>query len=180
MYVQCTSRRRLLRVVPVAFSVLATVAPNAFAGDRLGHDSLKAKVATAGARAGMSSAAGGVFLGGFTSQNEPVVIQVAKSWRSIPMMRIALDMSCTSGVTPVFSDFWPRLPVGAGGRVRVGFTIPPSSTNSIEGGTDSLSGTLNRRHKWFSGVWRLQITISGPNGQSDSCDSGAVTFRATL
>lgn len=177
---QCPSLRSLARVVAVGLVALTTIAPNASGRDRAGRESLKARGATAEATARMSSAARAVFLGGFTSQNEPVVIDVAKSWKSIPMMRIAFDMRCTSGNTPAFTDFWARLPVGAHGRVRVGYTIPPSSTNSIEGGTDSLSGTLNRRRETFSGVWRLQITFSEPNGQSDSCDSGTVAFTASL
>src|SRR5579864_1545640 len=96
---QRPSAKRLWRVVPPVIVALATIVP------------------IASARARMSSDNAGVFLGGFTAQHEPVAIEVAKTWRRIPMMRIALDMHCTSGNTPVFTDSWARLPIGPHGGV---------------------------------------------------------------
>lgn len=177
MSANCRSRRRLLRGVPLGLIAVATIAPSASAGVRTAVGSLRAKAIAADAQARASSG-GSVFLGGFTSQNEPVVIHVAKSWKTIPLMRIALDMQCASGTTVTVPDAAGRLQVGAHGRVRATYSFP--SANGIQSGTDSLTGTLNRHRETFSGVWHLQLTLSASNGQSDSCDSGPVTFTAAL
>jgi hypothetical protein len=121
-------------------------------------------------------------LGGFTSQNWPVVLEVSSSGKRIGLAATTLAMSCTSGVSFPLGDGWQRLTIGPGGKVRALFTIPASagSTVSITGGTDSFSGTLDRKRAMFTGSWDLQLNYSMSDGTTDQCDSGRVTFAARL
>jgi hypothetical protein len=121
--------------------------------------------------------AAGRTLGGITSQGWPVVIKVSKNSRKITAVRLGLDLHCTSGLDLPFGDGFVRLPVTPTGKVKATAIITASSP--VTGGTDALSGRLNRSAGTFTGVWDLHLNFSD-NGQSDSCDSGRVTFTAVL
>jgi hypothetical protein len=129
-----------------------------------------------------ASPADGRALGGFTSQGWPVVVEVSSSGKQLGLVGTTLGMSCTSGVEFPLYDGWRHLAVGSAGKVHVAFTVPPSpgSPVSITGGTDSFSGTLDRRRATFVGSWDLQLSYSMSDGTTDQCDSGQVTLRARL
>lgn len=140
---------------------------------------------SASARSLAPGPAAGKFVGGFTSQGWPVVARVSSTATSIQKVRTGLNFTCTLGDNFQLGDGWIRLPVAKDGRVNAVTAIPPSagppgSGESLTGGTDSLSGKLNRRLGTFSGVWHMHLNFGMSNGQTDSCDSGHVTFTAGL
>jgi hypothetical protein len=126
--------------------------------------------------------AAGKVLGGFTSQSEPIVLEISKKDKRVDLAGTALDMTCTSGDQFTTADALVRLPISKQGKVHMTLVIPPSSGSptSITGGTDTFSGKLNRENATFSGVWQLHLTFSLSGGQTDQCDSGRVTFKARL
>jgi hypothetical protein len=129
--------------------------------------------------------ASGKALGGFTSQQMPVVLQITKQDKRIGIAATTLEMNCTSGDQPLLPDNWIKLPLSKKGAVNATVQLPPSApaagdTVGIAGGSDTFSGKLNAKKATFSGTWDLHIDFSMPNNQTDSCDSGRVTFRAVL
>jgi hypothetical protein len=124
----------------------------------------------------------GEVLGGFTSQGWPVVIAISKDGKRINAIGIGLDMSCTSGLNYGLRDFGSSIRLGPRGKIHLTAVIPPSpgSGVSLTGGSDSLTGTLNRQRLTFSGVWELILMFKDSTGQVDKCDSGRVTFAARL
>jgi hypothetical protein len=70
-----------------------------------------------------------------------------------------------------------RLSIGATGKVNASAIV--TAPSPMTGGTDTLSGRLNRSARTFTGVWDLHLNFSD-NGQSYSCDSGRVTFTVVL
>jgi hypothetical protein len=177
--------RRWLRclVVPgvlaVSMAAISTVSAKPRAGLAVMHDPT-ASVATNALTAGPSA---GNVLGGITSQGWPVVVEISKNGKRIDQVAIGLNMSCTSGIKYGFDDGWNRLPFGPHGKIHASAVIPPSpapSGESFTGGSDSLTGTLNRQKSTFSGVWDLILTFKDSTGHADKCDSGRVTFSARL
>ena len=139
----------------------------------------------ASARALAPGPAAGKVLGGLTSQGWPVVLKVSGNAKSIQRVRIGLEMNCTSGASFSVPDGWIRVPILRGGQVDASAAVSPSPASggsdvSITGGTDSFSGTLNRSSGTFSGTWHQHVDFATSGGQSDSCDSGNVTFTASL
>jgi hypothetical protein len=127
--------------------------------------------------------AAGRVLGGMTSQHWPVIMTLSGNEKSMDA-RVALDMGCTSGNDWTAPDGWSRISVPANGKVNVSQAVRPYAGSggsvSITGGLDSLSGKLNRKRGTFSGVWELQLNFASSNGQTDSCDSGRVSFSVRL
>jgi hypothetical protein len=129
--------------------------------------------------------AAGKVLGGFTSQHLAVVLEIAKKDKRVNLAGTAFNLTCTSGDQIVIPDGFQKLPIGKNGAVSVKFEIPasgpPSSTTTtLLGGTDTLTGKLNAKNATFSGTWELQLNFSVPNMPEDQCDSGRVTFKAVL
>jgi len=150
--------------------------------DRTSIQGWKLPGVTSALAAAAAVPASGEVLGGFTSQGWPVVVEISKDAKRINTIGIGLDMSCTSGQQAGLRDGWVRLPVGPRGKVHATLTIPasPGSSVSLTGGSDSLTGTLNRRRLTFSGVWELILMFKDSTGHVDKCDSGRVTFAARL
>jgi hypothetical protein len=61
-------------------------------------------------------------------------------------------------------------------------TIPPAagSTVSLVGGSDLFAGRLERGNTTFAGAWDLHLVFTTADGHKDTCDSGRVTFAATV
>lgn len=129
--------------------------------------------------------AAGMTLGGFTSQRWPVVVDVAKDGRRITQVALGLDMNCTSGGSFGTPDRFFDLPVWSNGSVHAAMLLPPlpaspGSTVSITGGSDSVTGRLDRRQATFIGTWQLHVDFQNSDGTSDHCDSGRVSFKTRL
>ena len=117
-------------------------------------------------------------LGGFTSQGYPVVVQIARGAHAISVAGIGLDMKCSSKAEFGLPDRWVRVPVRASGKFRDFATIPASGASGTEitGGSDLFTGRLDRRRWTVTGTWDLKLAFQTSAGQSDTCDSGRVTF----
>ncbi len=164
------SHRRRRASFVVAVSVLAL--------SLAGVPSALARPAAAG------GPADGHTLGGLTSQHWPVVVEISRNGKRIPMITAGLDLTCTSGTDLPIPDRWVNVPIGPGGAVSASVNLVPSSSSgsgvSLAGGTDTMIGRFNRKRGTFSGVWRAEATFSMSNGQTDDCNSGAVSFSAIL
>lgn len=125
----------------------------------------------------------GHVLGGMTRQHWPVIMTVAPTGKQFTA-EIALDMHCTSGDTWTAPDGWFGVAIPASGSINVEQAIPsiPGSgtQDSITGGLHTLKGKLNRKRATFSGVWELKLNFASSTGQTDSCDSGPVSFSVRL
>jgi hypothetical protein len=127
--------------------------------------------------------ADGHTLGGLTSQHWPVVVQISRSGKRIPLISAGIELTCTSGLDLPIPDRWGNVPIGSGGAVNASTTVAPDSSGSgvsLTGGTDRLTGRYNRKQGTFSGVWRVELKFSLGNGRTDDCKSGAVSFTAVL
>jgi hypothetical protein len=170
----------------LAAAALACVAPAASAHRVSRAHRLQALAsATAATSKTNPMPAAGKVLGGFTSQHEAIVLDVGKKDKRLTQVRTALNMSCTSGDQFLISDGFSNAPLAKNGSVSGTFQIPPEtptpgSTATLTGGTDSFSGKLNAKRATFSGTWDLHMTFALTGGQTDQCDSGHVTFKASL
>lgn len=129
--------------------------------------------------------AAGRVLGGFTSQQLPVVMQIATKDVRATVIATALNMSCSLGDQPVVPDGWVKLPFTKAGALKASIQIPPSGPTdssgvALAGGTDTISGKLNGKKATFSGTWDLHLDFTVPNSADDVCDSGRVGFKAIL
>jgi hypothetical protein len=124
---------------------------------------------------------GAPILGGFTSQGGPVVLEISKDAKRLQSAETALIMRCTSGSRFVYAEAAFRLAIKANGRVHISAT---TSTNDASGDviktSHSFSATINRRRWTASGVWRVHLDVTLSSGNTDSCDSGSVSFQARL
>jgi hypothetical protein len=124
---------------------------------------------------------GAPILGGFTSQGGPVVLEISKDAKHVQRAETALVMRCTSGSQFVLPGAVFRLGIRANGRVHISAA---TSTNDASGDliktSQSFSATVNRRRWTASGVWRMHLDVTTPSANTDSCDSGTVSFQARL
>jgi hypothetical protein len=175
--------RFLRRGLAVLLAVMATTVSAVWARSPADHASVLARAATAGASPrAIALPVPGDVLGGFTSQGWPVVLEISGNGKRVAVVATGLFMSCTSGVGFPVEDAWPLLPISAKGKVHAAITIPSfaGSSVSITGGSRSFAGRFNRARSIFWGQWRLHLNYKFSNGQTDQCDSGRVTFTATL
>jgi hypothetical protein len=128
--------------------------------------------------------ASGKVLGGFNSQQMPVVLEIAKKDKRIDVFGSVFNMNCTSGDQFVTPDGGAKLPISKNGNVDGVGVIPgdaPSATSiTLSGGTDSITGKLNAKTGTFRGTWDLHLSFAVPNAPNDECDSGKVTFKARV
>jgi hypothetical protein len=175
--------RFLRRGLAVLLAVMATAASAVWARSPADHAWVQTRAAMTGANAtAVAVPTAGHVLGGFTSQGWPVVLEISGNGKRIALVATGLDMGCTSGSGGPLEDGWQQLPIRAKGKVHAAITLPPfaGATVSITGGSRSFSGRFNRARSAFSGQWRLHLDFKYSNGQTDHCDSGRVTFTATL
>jgi hypothetical protein len=176
--------RHLLLVAGVIFAVVWTVAAAAaLASEPTKRIPARVTFMTAATRSHASDALGrGTILGGFTSQGWPIVIKLSSDHRRIARVGIGLDMRCASGSQFALRDGAGPVPIGAGRKVHMAATISPTSGSSVSivGGSDVFAGTLAPGRTAFSGVWDLRLAFATADGHTDTCDSGRVTFAATV
>jgi hypothetical protein len=123
--------------------------------------------------------ASGKTLGGLTSQQQAIVLAIAKKDKQVTQVVTALNLTCASGLQLLVPDDWTHLKIAHNGAVSAIALIAPG--NGITGGTDTFSGKLNAKKATFSGTWELKLGFSDPTtGQTDQCDSGLVTFHTVL
>lgn len=158
-------QRRPASLIVLAFAVAAclAVAPSAVARPAVS-----------------AGPANGHMLGGLTSQQWPVVVEISRNGQRIPMISAGLVLTCTSGAIVPIPDQWDMLPIARSGAVHAFTNLLPDPSAGMTGGTDSLTGRLNRKRGTFSGTLRFEMTFSLSNGQTDDCKSGPVTFTAVL
>jgi hypothetical protein len=120
-------------------------------------------------------------LGGFTSQGWPVVADITTDGKVLEVSATGLHMSCTSGVAFNAEDAWGPLSIGARGAIHGRISVLPQagSTVTLTGGSDTFTAKLNRARLTLAGVWHLHLNFRAADGQTDQCDSGRVTFRAS-
>ena len=175
-----------LRRVAGAAAVISVAM--AGAGSTVFASQSSARIADAGmrlvpARAVAVGPLTGKVLGGFTSQGWPAVIDITRKGKKIVDARIGIYMTCSLGDSFGMKDDWFQVPIARDGSVHVMTGITPASNGTIKlvGGSDSLTGTVNRKRWTFHGVWHLQLTFEDTStSQTDQCDSGQVSVEAVL
>jgi len=176
--------RHLLLVAGVVFVVMwLGAAAAALASEPAERIPARVSFMNAEARVRASDPPGrGIILAGFTSQGWPVVIKLSSDRSRIARVGIGLDMHCTSGSQFAVRDGGGPVPIRAGRKVHMAATIPPGAGPgaSIVGGSDLFTGTLAPGRTAFSGVWDLRVVFATADGHTDTCDSGRVTFVATV
>jgi hypothetical protein len=136
-------------------------------------------LAASGSPAGASGAARtGAFLGGFTSQEFPVVVQMSK--RRVVRIGIGLRLTCTSGGAFSLPDSYRDMKISKKGRFSAVFTNTlrnsDGTTTDLEG---SLTGTINKARTKAKGTWSLKATDHDLAGAvTDTCDSASVSWSA--
>jgi hypothetical protein len=120
----------------------------------------------------------GQVLGGSTSQGQPVVFELSRSGREVKRALVAIDLNCTSGGMLSLPDSYLGVKL-RGGRLKSSFTDSFVAEGVEYQRSGSVSGRMNRSHSAILGSWRLSLTIRDPQtGETDSCESGAVSYRA--
>jgi hypothetical protein len=124
---------------------------------------------------------GAPVLAGFTSQGGPIVLALSRDAKTVRLAETALVMKCTSGNEFVYPDAAFGLAIRPNGRVHIAVTasFKDRAGDSIKL-SHSLGATINRRRWTASGVWQVRMNVTRPTGQTDSCDSGAVSFHTQL
>jgi hypothetical protein len=180
-----SAKHRLIRLGAAAvIGAAASVISHGSAEAAPVNESLAHAAAVSQPKTTTSPAAGRV-LGGLTSQQAPVILDISKNSKRIDKAVTDLQLTCTSGDQLWFPDSWSRSPLDSHGSVSMHLTIPPDTSGgtngvTLTGGSDEFSGKLNRKTATFSGNWQLQLSFSMSDGTTDQCDSGLVTFRAKL
>jgi len=118
--------------------------------------------------------------GALTSQDWPLVAQLTLDRRLVARIEVGLEEKCTSGVTIFLPPSDKAIPINRGGAFSDSFEGGPTVLG--EGDTvsysDQLRGKLNRTRTRITGTWH-ERTVFTHAGQSDTCDSGTVSFTAT-
>lgn len=175
------SRGRRAKWLRVAFVVSAAIALHALVGSAQaaavdGRTLATARVAAVG---GGGSPAWRT-LAGFTSQHFPVFFKVSNDGKMVLAGGIGISMTCTSGGTVVWPDAFARVPIHPDGRLQANYASPTILTNGTASSmSDALTARLNPKHSQLSGTWQLSANFTFPDGTTDHCDSGPVSFSAT-
>jgi hypothetical protein len=166
------SWRRIISVITVTAAVMAAGASAQTTSGITAATTPGITVPRAGI-ANASTPAAGMVLGGFTSQGWPAVLDIAKNGNRIRVIGVGLDMKCTTGDEFGLPDGFINLPIAGNGKVHATRTIPPSPgpTVSLTGGSDSLTGRLDRKRSVFVANWHLHLSLKSSSGQTDQCDS---------
>jgi hypothetical protein len=145
-------------------------------------DVMRTMVMAIGAAAALALPAGAAassagFLGGLTSQHEPVVVKLAPNGRRVVTTHIALVLRCRSGEEFDFTDQFDDLPVSKSGRFGAHL-----DTGTVKNGPDdtvrvraAVNGRMRHAGQEVSGTWKLMLTGT-TDQQSVSCPSGRVHF----
>jgi hypothetical protein len=121
-------------------------------------------------------------LGGTTSDDWPVVVEINKSGKQLVRASIGLGLDCTSGGWIGLPDFYKKLRISKKGKF--GASFGPIPTNNPDGTKTafegSVSGKANKARTKASGTWQLKLTEMDATGAvTDTCDSGSVSWKVT-
>lgn len=127
-----------------------------------------------------AAAASGTPYGGYTAEQRPVTLTIAKDGRQILLARTGLDVNCTDGSGDFEPDAWKALPLSRSGAFRGDFADQKGM--SFDGkpmvSSGSIRGKVNARRRTLSGTWSIVHKIAQPDGSVVTCSSGNVKFSA--
>ena len=140
---------------------------------------LAAPVAASGSP-GKTRASPGVVLGGFSAQDFPVVVEMAKSQKRVAQIGLAIRLTCTSGGTFTVPDRYRGMRVSKKGRFSATFTdIVRNDDGTTTDLAGSVAGTINKARTKAKGTWSLEgIDHDMAGAVTDTCDSGSVSWSA--
>ena len=120
-------------------------------------------------------------LGGATSDDWPVVVEINKSGKQVVHASAGLTLNCTSGAIVPLPDVYDKLKISKKGKFAAAFGPVtqgnPDGTKTVFEG--SMSGKANKARTKASGKWQLKVTDMAAAGTvTDTCDSGAVSWKA--
>jgi hypothetical protein len=128
-----------------------------------------------------TAAAVGVFYGGRTPQDWPVVIELSKNRRQVVQAIVGLPLSCTSGRDVNLRDRWINIDVNKKRKFHAttGLITRRNDDGTTTDAVSTISGALNRARSKVSGKWRFKFTVYTSAGEViDTCDSGSVRWSA--
>jgi hypothetical protein len=127
-----------------------------------------------------AAAAGSTPYGGYTSEQRPVTLTIAKDGRQIALARTALDINCTDGSGDFEPDAWKSVPLSRSGAFKGEFSEQRGTSFDgkpmVSGGT--IAGKVNSRRRTLTGTWSIEHKITQPDGSVVTCGSGNVKFSA--
>jgi hypothetical protein len=121
-------------------------------------------------------------IGGFTSQDLPIVVKLSRDGRRVARTMVALELRCDSGDRFWIPDEYENLRISRRGRFSDSFVLPPTPNGGGEtlAVTSSLSGRANAARTIVSGTWRMTATFHDTSsGVDDVCRSGKVSFKVS-
>jgi hypothetical protein len=114
---------------------------------------------------------------GTTSQGEVVSFVTSKSGKRVIDLATSLTYRCTGEHDGQSGSFVLDTIKVKGGRFKASQDLHGTSEESVvQGGTGTATGSFKRRGRRATGRIRSQITLR----TGETCDSGTVTFTATL
>lgn len=127
------------------------------------------------------TAASARVLGGVTSDDWAVVVEINRSGKQVVQISAGFTLHCTSGGLVSLPDQYKKLAISKKGKFGDSFgplTSPnPDGTKTVFEG--SISGKANKARTKASGKWQLKATAYDAAGAvTDTCDSGSVSWKA--
>ena len=140
---------------------------------------LAAPVAASGSP-GKTRASAGVVLGGFTAQNFPVVVEMAKSQKRVAQVGLAIRLTCTSGGAFAVPDRYGAMKVSKKGRFSATFTdIERNADGTTTDFAGTVAGSINKARTKAKGTWSLKVTDHDMAGAvTDTCDAANISWSA--
>jgi hypothetical protein len=126
-----------------------------------------------------AAAPSGAYYGGETSQQWPVVVQVAKNGKSVTKLVLALTLKCSSGDPIVNRDRFDKLKLTVSGKFEDNYG--PTTIDNGDGTTTDYRGSVTG--KVTKGKVTATSRLSGDFYDATgkllySCDSGKVSWTA--
>jgi hypothetical protein len=123
----------------------------------------------------------GTVLGGLTSQDWPVVLELNRRGTQVVRVVLGLRLTCSSGGVMRIPDGFIKLAVAGNGKFAASFG--PQTQRNPDGTTSdfqsSMTGKLDRGRTKASGTWQFTATDYDAAGAvSDTCASGPVKWSA--
>jgi hypothetical protein len=120
--------------------------------------------------------------GAITKQQWPVLFHISSDRKLVVEMAIVLDETCKSGqVLSGIGTGDKAISISKSGAIRDSFSGGPMalSNGKVIQYSDRITAKFNKARTVITGTWRETTTINDPAaGTSDTCDSGAVRFKA--
>ncbi|HEY1539953.1 MAG TPA: hypothetical protein VGF63_11185 [Solirubrobacteraceae bacterium] len=166
-------QRRILAVAVLAsFAFTISSAPSGAAT----KSASKAKVAP------------GVVFGDVTKTGYGVVIELSKTGRKVVTAAIGLELVCGMPPNINLPDGFKDIAISKAGKFSSSLPVTripadPSTGQPAIDVSASIKGQLNKAKTSIAGTWQRRVVIYDPTDPTgvavyDTCDSGAVKFRA--